>query len=72
MGVFIKVEIDMNRCLGIEGCGECVRVCPVSILGTNGNDPIVIEDNEDECILCDLCFKECTPEAISIRKIYKE
>ena len=72
MSEFINVIIDMNRCVGIEKCGQCVAVCPVNIFGEKDNDPIIIEDNEDECTLCELCLKACTPNAILIRKLYEE
>jgi NAD-dependent dihydropyrimidine dehydrogenase PreA subunit len=72
MSLFIKVEIDMGRCVGIERCGQCVQVCPVTIFGEKENDPVIIEENEDECTLCDLCVEECTPGAISICKVYEE
>ncbi|MGD9031405.1 MAG: 4Fe-4S dicluster domain-containing protein [Desulfobacteraceae bacterium] len=72
MGEFIKVEIDFSTCVGIAECGGCVKVCPVNIFGKEGDDPSVIESNEDECTLCDLCIQACTPKAITIRKLYED
>jgi ferredoxin len=72
MGEFIEAEIDLEKCLGIQECGECVQVCSVSIFEKQDNHPIVIEDNEDECTLCELCLKACSPGAITIRKLYEE
>jgi ferredoxin len=71
MSEFIKVEIDFSRCVGIAKCGGCVKVCPVNIFGEDGGNPCLIEDNEDECTLCDLCIQACTPKAITIRKLYE-
>ena len=70
MGVFIALALDMERCVGIEGCGKCVQVCPVNIFEARGNAPAVVSENEDECILCDLCVKSCAPGAIAIGKLY--
>lgn len=72
MGVFIEVEIDMNRCVGINKCGQCVQVCPVNIFGQKGDIPIIIKENEDECTLCELCLKGCTQNAIVTRRLYEE
>ena len=72
MSEFIKVKIDFPTCVGIAECGGCVKVCPVNIFGKEGDDPSVIENNEDECTLCDLCIQACTPKAITIRKLYED
>ena len=72
MSEFIRVEIDMNRCGGIEGCGRCMRVCPVNVFDRENDKPLVVEENQDECILCDLCLQECKSEAIVIHRLYDE
>ena len=71
MSEFIKVGIDFSKCAGISKCGGCVKVCPVNIFGKKEDNPSVNEDNEDECTLCDLCIQACTPEAITITKLYE-
>ena len=72
MSEFIKLAIDLDRCSGIEKCGECFRVCPVNIFTSNGDYPVVVESNEDECTLCDLCLEGCEADAITIQKLYEE
>lgn len=72
MSEFINVEIHMNKCVGITKCGQCVRVCPVNIFEAKGDQPCVVEQNEDECTLCNLCLAECTPNAIDIHKLYED
>mgnify|MGYP003428621868 CR=1 FL=1 len=69
---FIRVDVDMNACVGIARCGGCVRVCPVSIFRKKGDQPEVVGKNLDECILCELCLQSCKPGAITIRKLYDE
>lgn len=68
---FIRVDINMISCVGIASCGGCLRVCPVAIFEKNGDTPVVVEKNQDECILCDLCIQACKPSAITIRKLYE-
>jgi NAD-dependent dihydropyrimidine dehydrogenase PreA subunit len=72
MGEFIRVEIDMGKCVGIDRCGQCTRVCPVNIFDRDGDRPLIVEANEDECTLCDLCLQECKPEAVVIKRLYEE
>ena len=71
MGLFINLEIDVERCVGISSCGKCLEVCPVKILGNGAEHPVSIAENEDECTLCDLCLVVCEPDAIRICKLYE-
>jgi NAD-dependent dihydropyrimidine dehydrogenase PreA subunit len=70
MSEFIRVEINMNNCIGISECGQCVRVCPVNIFDEEDVHLFIVEQSQDECILCELCLEVCTPKAIIIRKLY--
>jgi len=72
MSEFIVVEIAWERCLGISQCGQCVQVCPVGIFGKGEENPLIVEQNQDECTLCDLCLEACKPDAISIIKRYED
>ena len=72
MGEFIKIEIDQTTCSGIETCDECVKVCPVNIFEKRDNDLVIVEENEDECTLCDLCKRACGSHAVTIHKLYEE
>ncbi|MFH1953187.1 MAG: 4Fe-4S dicluster domain-containing protein [Pseudomonadota bacterium] len=72
MSEFIRVEIDFQKCVGIKECGECIGVCPVNIFGKKADHPAIIEENQDECTLCDLCVEACNPDAIAIKKLYEE
>jgi NAD-dependent dihydropyrimidine dehydrogenase PreA subunit len=71
MSEFIKIEIDLLKCSGIESCGVCVNACPVNAFEAKGDKPFVVEENEDECTLCDLCIQACDPDAIKIIKLYE-
>ena len=71
MSEFIKVEIDYQKCLGLEKSGHCVGVCPVDIFGIKNEELIINEENEDECTLCDLCLERCETDAITIVKLYE-
>ena len=71
MSEFIRVEIDMDKCVGVKECGQCITVCPVTIFRGKENHPLIVAENEDECTLCELCLKVCEPNAIALRKLYE-
>lgn len=72
MGLFIKLEINGESCLGLGDCGKCVAVCPVRAFAEGRGLPLANEKNEDECTLCDLCLDACEPGAITVRRVYEE
>ena len=69
MGLFIKVELNPEK---LESGHEIVDLCPVDIFVMDGDRLIVIEENEDECTLCELCLKHAPAGAIAIHKLYKD
>ncbi len=71
MSEFIEVRIDQERCLGMRDCGKCVQVCPVNIFADAGKFPEPVDENKDECTLCELCLLACGPVAIGIKKLYE-
>ena len=54
-GIFINVELDENVANDPELGRKLEEACPVDIYkGTEGGVEIV-EENLDECVLCNLC-----------------
>jgi len=70
MSEFIKLEIDFQICVGAYECGKCLTACPMSIFEAKEDNPSIIDENQDECTLCDLCLEVCDPGAIAITKLY--
>ncbi len=70
MSEFICIEVQPDICAGMSSCGQCVKVCPVNIFEKAENQPRIMEQNQDECTLCNLCLEACKPSAIIIRKLY--
>lgn len=68
MGLFITVEIDRSKCK--NGCRNCIEVCPVDIFAWIDGALVSVEENEDECTLCDLCLERCPSGAVKIVKHY--
>ncbi|HEU4759514.1 MAG TPA: hypothetical protein VFT91_05975 [Dehalococcoidia bacterium] len=70
--MFIRVEVDPKAAADAELAKKLVEVCPVNIfaLGADGRAQVVAE-NEDECVLCDLCVQAAPPGAVRIVKLYE-
>jgi NAD-dependent dihydropyrimidine dehydrogenase PreA subunit len=71
MSMFIKVEVDPKTAADATAAKKLVEVCPVNIfaLGPKGHVRIV-EENLDECTLCDLCL-EVAPGGVQVIKLYE-
>jgi len=57
-----KLSVDQRRC---NGCEECVKTCPKSVLAIR-NDKLVVE-KEIECTLCRDCERHCPQKPSAIR-----
>jgi NAD-dependent dihydropyrimidine dehydrogenase PreA subunit len=73
MAMFIRVDIDNTVVEKTPGlAAKLVEVCPVKIfkLGSKSNAVEVVEENVDECTLCDLCM-QASPEGVQVVKLYE-
>lgn len=71
MGLFVQLAVDEQRCAAQTECRECVQSCPVEIFDRGGSSAaMVVGENEDECILCDLCVQRCPVQAVTLRRLY--
>ncbi|MCW5892858.1 MAG: hypothetical protein KIT14_20285 [bacterium] len=71
-GMFIDVKLDPKVQADPAMAKKLTEVCPVNIfkVGANGHCEIV-DDNLDECTLCDLCVKAAPAGAVTIVKLYE-
>jgi NAD-dependent dihydropyrimidine dehydrogenase PreA subunit len=69
-GIFIDVELDDS----IQGDAELAKkledACPVDIYAARDGGVEVVEENLDECILCELCVKAAPAGKLRVRKLY--
>jgi len=73
MGMFIRVDVDDNVVAKTNGlAAKLIEVCPVKIFkaGADASSVAVVDDNVDECTLCDLCL-QASPDGVKVVKLYE-
>jgi NAD-dependent dihydropyrimidine dehydrogenase PreA subunit len=72
MAMFIRVDIDDAVQQDGELCKQLVEVCPVDIFALDEGGRVgTVEDNVDECTLCDLCT-DAAGDGVRVVKLYRE
>jgi NAD-dependent dihydropyrimidine dehydrogenase PreA subunit len=69
-GTFIDVEIDAAVAADTELARKLAEVCPVDIFKAGPDGLEIVEDNLDECVLCQLCINAAPAGSIRILKLY--
>ena len=71
--MFIRVDIDDSVQQDPAVCKQLVEVCPVDIFEVDDSGQVsTVEDNLDECTLCDLCIDATQPGQIDVVKLYRQ
>ena len=68
--VFINVEVADETKGDAELAKKLEEVCPVDIFADDGGKVQVVEENLDECILCNLCVEAAPPGMVVVKKLY--
>jgi NAD-dependent dihydropyrimidine dehydrogenase PreA subunit len=70
--MFVHVEIDADVAADAELAKKLVDVCPVNIFALDADGKAaIVEENEDECVLCDLCVQAAPPGKVLVIKLYE-
>jgi NAD-dependent dihydropyrimidine dehydrogenase PreA subunit len=69
-GVFIDVEIEDEIRDDPELARKLEEACPVDIFAARNERVEVVEENLDECVLCELCVRAAPPGKLRVRKLY--
>jgi len=70
--MFIRVEVDAKAAADADLAKKLVEVCPVNIFDLDGEGKArVVEENEDECVLCDLCVQADPSGRVRVVKLYE-
>jgi NAD-dependent dihydropyrimidine dehydrogenase PreA subunit len=70
--MFIDVEVDEKTAADPAAAARIAEVCPVGIFAVTGGRLRIVEENLDECVLCDLCIEAAPPGAVRVRKLYEQ
>ena len=72
MAMFIKVEVDPKTAADPALSKKLAEVCPVNIFDHDEKGNLtIVEDNLDECTLCDLCLQAAPNGGVRVIKLYE-
>jgi NAD-dependent dihydropyrimidine dehydrogenase PreA subunit len=68
--VFINVEVSDEVAGDAELAAKLAEVCPVDIFASRDGRVEIVEENLDECVLCELCINATPAGAVKVIKLY--
>jgi NAD-dependent dihydropyrimidine dehydrogenase PreA subunit len=69
-GTFIDVEVADDIRDDPEIARKLEDACPVDIFANRDGHVEVVEENLDECVLCELCIAAAPPGKVRVVKLY--
>jgi len=71
MAVFIRIDVDEALAADAVAVKKLCEVCPVDIFSAqDGGGLGIVDENVDECTLCELCLGVGRPGQVSVVKLY--
>ncbi|PZS12244.1 MAG: hypothetical protein DLM64_05305 [Solirubrobacterales bacterium] len=69
-GLFIDVAVDESVAGDRELARKLAEVCPVDIFAEVDGRVAIVQENLDECVLCELCMNASPPGTVRVLKLY--
>jgi NAD-dependent dihydropyrimidine dehydrogenase PreA subunit len=69
-GTFIDVEVSPEVGADAELAKKLEEVCPVDIFTSANGKVEVVQENLDECVLCELCLDAAPDGSVVVKKLY--
>jgi NAD-dependent dihydropyrimidine dehydrogenase PreA subunit len=69
-GLFIDVEVSPEVSGDAELAATLTEVCPVDIFAVADGRLQIVEENLDECVLCELCINAAPQGTVRVLKLY--
>ena len=69
-GLFIDVEVDESIRDDAALARRLEEACPVDIYANADGRVEVVEENLDECVLCELCTRSAPAGTLKVKKLY--
>ena len=71
-GMFIDVQVDPQVAADPALAKKLVDVCPVNIFAQEKDGNLrIVEENLDECVLCELCIQAAPAGKVQVLKLYE-
>ena len=70
-GMFIDVKVDAAVAADPAHAKKLTEVCPVNIFKVGAKGLEIVDDNLDECTLCDLCIQAAPAGTVKVVKLYE-
>jgi NAD-dependent dihydropyrimidine dehydrogenase PreA subunit len=71
--LFIAVEVDDAVAQDPELARKLSEVCPVDIFAQHEDGTLrIVDENLDECVLCELCLNATPAGAVRVIKLYDD
>ena len=71
-GMFIDVEVDDSIRTQADIAQKLEDACPVDIFKNADGAVEIVEENLDECVLCELCINAAPKGTVRVKKLYDE
>jgi NAD-dependent dihydropyrimidine dehydrogenase PreA subunit len=68
--LFIAVEVDASVARDPELAATLAEVCPVDIFRATDAGVEIVEEQLDECVLCELCINAAPAGTVRVIKLY--
>jgi NAD-dependent dihydropyrimidine dehydrogenase PreA subunit len=68
--LFIAVEVDASVARDPELAAKLAEVCPVDIFRATDAGVEIVEEQLDECVLCELCINAAPAGTVRVIKLY--
>ena len=71
--MFIDVQVDAAVAADTALAKKLTEVCPVNIFAQEKDGRLrVVEENLDECVLCELCIQAPPAGSVRVIKLYEQ
>jgi NAD-dependent dihydropyrimidine dehydrogenase PreA subunit len=71
-GIFIRVDVTEAARSDRELARKLQEACPVDIFAATESGLEIVDENLDECVLCELCLDAAPPGAVRVVKLYDD
>jgi len=69
-GIFIDVKVAPEITKDMTIARKLEEVCPGGIFDASDTRLRIVDENLDECVLCELCLSAAPKDTVSIIKLY--